>query len=95
MSDNAVYFNLRHVSAVRLTQWLCNTLVFVRNENAIQNVTVRLPEILIDELTAEANEQDVCRSKYIRETLQDHHEVDEFVGRYWRFATDWTVVRSV
>jgi len=43
----------------------------------MQNVTVRLPESLTDELDAEADEQDVSRSEYIRETLQNRHEADE------------------
>jgi predicted HicB family RNase H-like nuclease len=43
----------------------------------MQNVTVRLPEELTDELDAEADEQGVSRSEYIRETLQNRHEADE------------------
>jgi Arc/MetJ-type ribon-helix-helix transcriptional regulator len=43
----------------------------------MQNVTVRLPEELVKELDAESDEQDVSRSEYIRETLQDRHETDE------------------
>ena len=43
----------------------------------MQNVTVRLPEQLVEELDAESDEQDVSRSEYIRETLQDRHEADE------------------
>jgi Arc/MetJ-type ribon-helix-helix transcriptional regulator len=77
LTVQAVWFNPRHLSGIRLTQWFCETLVFVGNESAMQNVTVRLPEELVEELDAESDEQDVSRSEYIRETLQDRHETDE------------------
>jgi Arc/MetJ-type ribon-helix-helix transcriptional regulator len=43
----------------------------------MQNVTVRLPEELVEELDAESGEQDVSRSEYIRGTLQDRHKADD------------------
>jgi predicted HicB family RNase H-like nuclease len=43
----------------------------------MQNVTVRLPEKLVEELDAESDEQDVSRSEYIGETLQNRHETDD------------------
>lgn len=41
------------------------------------SITIRLQQDLIDSLEAEADEKDVTRSQYIRETLQNRHEADE------------------
>ena len=44
---------------------------------AKDSITIRLQSDLIDSLEAEADEKDVSRSEYIRNTLQNRHEADE------------------
>ena len=41
------------------------------------SITIRLQSDLIDSLEAEADEQSVSRSEYIRQILRQRHEVDE------------------
>lgn len=47
----------------------------------MRNVTVRLPEDLINGLDAEADETDVLRSEYICRVLRERHEADELRER--------------
>ena len=44
--------------------------------------TIRLPDDLLDELDAEADERDMKRSDYIREVLQDRHDYDRLQAEY-------------
>lgn len=46
----------------------------------MQNVTVRLPEELIDRLDTEAEERDASRSEYIRQILSDRHKAGQLEG---------------
>jgi chromosome segregation ATPase len=45
--------------------------------DAMRNVTVRLHEDTIDDLDDEADGRDISRSEYIREILDDRHEVEQ------------------
>ena len=45
--------------------------------DAMRNVTVRLRDETVDDLDDEADEQDVSRSEYIREILDDRHKVEQ------------------
>jgi len=47
----------------------------------MRNVTIRLRQDLIDSLDDEADDRDVSRSEYIRQILDDRHEVDELRDR--------------
>lgn len=40
-------------------------------------ITIRLREELIDRLDSEAEDENVSRSEYVREILQDRHRADE------------------
>lgn len=47
------------------------------NQFAMQNVTIRLREDLVDDLDQEAEEADVSRSEYVRSILENRHKADE------------------
>lgn len=42
-----------------------------------RSITIRLREELIEELDREAEDNDISRSEYVRQILQDRDEVDE------------------
>ena len=46
----------------------------------MQNVTIRMPEELADEIDAEAEANDESRSEYIRRLLRERHEHDQSVS---------------
>jgi chromosome segregation ATPase len=43
----------------------------------MKNLTVRVPESLIQDLDEEAEEEEMTRSEYIRQILQERHETEE------------------
>jgi len=62
---------------MRLTHYKVNVWIISRNQTAMQNVTIRLHEELIDRLDDEADNKGVSRSEYVRHILEDRHRVDE------------------
>jgi TolA-binding protein len=59
-----------------------------RVHHAMKNITVRLDEDLIDELEREADEHDVSRSEYIRNTLATRDEHDATHDEYEQEIND-------
>lgn len=43
----------------------------------MKNLTVRVPESLIQDLDEEAEEEEMTRSEYVREILQERHGTEE------------------
>jgi metal-responsive CopG/Arc/MetJ family transcriptional regulator len=43
----------------------------------MENLTVRVPESLIQDLDEEAEEEEMTRSEYVRQILQERHETEE------------------
>lgn len=55
----------------------CVTVYLEPNTMARESVTIRLREELITRLDDEADERDVSRSEYVRDILNERHEVEE------------------
>jgi len=64
----------RGVSDVSGMWYGCVTVYLEPNTMARESVTIRLREELIERLDDEAEDQDVSRSEYVRDILNERHE---------------------